>query len=232
LLFARRKGLSGIGELVAKLRAPGAERLAACVTEAMLITDTRFFRDGAPFDAFVATMLPTLMQARGASRRIRVWCAGCAMGQEPYSLAMVIAEAAGLFDDWSFEILATDLSPKAIERARLGMFSHFEVQRGLSIQRHLAWFAREGADWRIDPRLRGQVSFRVHNLLDDFAPLGVFDVVFCRNVLRLMDEETRADVALKLNQAVADDGYVVLGAQEASDLVARDEAPLRRARAS
>jgi chemotaxis protein methyltransferase CheR len=219
LPLARREGLSSVPALIAKLRAPQVERLEAAVTEAMLITDTRFFRDCEPFDSFAETMLAALMHGRHKSHTIRIWCAGASTGQEALSLAMLIAEAEGLLADWKFEITATDLSSLAIARARSARYSHFEVQTGLTIERHLKWFAPDGDGWRADPRLLERISYSTHNLLDDFDSLGTFDVVFCRNVLRFMDDDTRADVAQKLNQVVADDGYVVLGAQEESDLL-------------
>jgi chemotaxis protein methyltransferase CheR len=219
LPLARREGLSGVAALIAKLRAPQPERLEAAVTEAMLLTDTRFFRDCEPFDSFADTMLPALLRSRDKSQPVRIWCAGAATGQEPLSLAILIAEADGLLSDWSFEITATDLSSAAIARARSGRYSHFEVQTGLTIQRHLDWFSREGEMWLADPRLLAGVSYSTHNLLDDFSALGSFDVVFCRNVLRFMDDDTRAEVAQKLNQVVADDGYVVLGTEEENDLL-------------
>jgi chemotaxis protein methyltransferase CheR len=220
LPLARREGLSGPAALIAKLRAPQAERLEAAVTEAMLITDTRFFRDCEPFDSFAETMLPALMRARHRSHTIRIWCAGASTGQEALSLAMLIAEAQGLLADWKFEIVASDLSSTAIAKARSGRYSHFEVQTGLTIMRHLEWFTREGDVWCADPELLGRVSYSTHNLLDDCSGLGTFDVVFCRNVLRFMDDDTRADVAQKLNQVVADDGFVVLGTEEETDLLA------------
>lgn len=230
LPLARREGLSGVSALIAKLKAPQAERLEKAVTEAMLLTDTRFFRDGEPFDAFAETMLPALMRSRQATKTVRIWCAGAATGQEPLSLAMLLAEAEGLLDDWKFEIMASDLSQTAIARARSGRYSHFEVQTGLTIQRHLDWFTRDGDAWRVDPSLLYRVSYATHNLLDDLRPLGTFDVVFCRNVLRFMDDEIRADVAQKLNQVVADDGYVVLGREEESDLLGQVR-PMQRASA-
>jgi chemotaxis protein methyltransferase CheR len=219
LPLARREGLAGLPALIAKLRAPQAERLEAAVTEAMLITDTRFFRDCEPFDSFADTMLSALMRARHKSHTIRVWCAGVSTGQEALSLAILIAEAEGLLEDFQFEIVATDLSSSAIAKARSGRYSHFEVQTGLTIHRHLNWFRCEGEAWCADERLLGRVTYATHNLLDDCSAFGNFDVVFCRNVLRFMDDDTRADVAQKLNQVVADDGYVVLGAEEEAVLL-------------
>lgn len=232
LPLARREGLVGVSTLISKLRSPHAERLERAAVEAMLLTDTCFFRDGEPFDSFATHMLPALMLARQETKTIRIWCAGCASGQEPVSLAILLAESGGLLGDWTFEIVATDLSSAAIARARSGHFSHFDVQTGLTIHRHLDWFMRDGEGWRLDRGILNRVSYSVHNLLEDCSSLGKFDVVFCRNVLRFMTDAARADVAQRLHQAVAEDGYVVLGAQEERDELLSAGMPVQGLRAA
>jgi len=210
----RRAKLTGIGELVTRLQAPEAEPLRIEVTEAMTINESFFLRDKIPFDRFRDTMLPWLLAARAPRKRIRIWCAAAATGQEPYSLAMILDAAAAMLQGWRVEILATDISREMIERARAGTYNQFEVQRGLPVQMLLKHFEQTGDQWRISDKLRGMVQFRQMNLLDDFASLGTFDVIFCRNVLIYFDSATKIAVLERLPQVLARDGFLVLGAAE------------------
>lgn len=210
----RRAKFAGIGELVTRLQEPTAEALRVEVTEAMTINESFFLRDKIPFDRFRDTILPWLLSARSPRKRIRIWCAAAATGQEPYSLAMVLDAAASMLQGWRVEILATDISHEMIERARAGTYSQFEVQRGLPVQLLLKHFEQIGDQWRISDKLRGMVQFRQMNLLDDFASLGTFDVIFCRNVLIYFDTATKIAVVERLSQVLARDGFLVLGAAE------------------
>ncbi len=210
----RRLKLADIGELVRRLQAPDAEALRVEVTEAMTINESFFFRDKIPFDRFLDTILPWLLQARAPRKRIRIWCAACATGQEPYSLAMILDAASAMLMGWRVEILATDINNEMIERARAGIYNQFEVQRGLSVQMLLNHFEQNGDQWRISEKLRDMVQFRQMNLLDDFASLGTFDVIFCRNVLIYFDTATKIAVFDRLSQVLARDGFLVLGAAE------------------
>lgn len=210
----RRTKLAGIDELVKRLQEPQAEALRIEVTEAMTINESFFLRDKIPFDRFRDTILPSLLSARTLRKRIRIWCAAAATGQEPYSLAMILDAAAAMLQGWHVEILATDISHEMIERARAGTYNQFEVQRGLPVQMLLKHFEQTGDQWRISEKLRGMVQFRQMNLLDDFASLGTFDVVFCRNVLIYFDNATKIAVLERLAQVLARDGFLVLGAAE------------------
>ena len=214
LPIARKTGASGLGELVQKLRASGAERLIVEVVEAMTTNESFFFRDKIPFDHFRETMMPALLAARAGQRRIRIWCAAAATGQEPYSLAMQIKEMAGKLAGWRVEILGTDLATEVLEKAKAGLYTQFEVQRGLPIQLLVKYFTQVGDMWQIAPEIRAMVQYRPLNLLRDFSNLGVFDVVFCRNVLIYFDQETKIGVLDRLARVVAPDGFLVLGAAE------------------
>ena len=209
-----RAGLAGLGALMQRLKAPNAEGLKAEVVEAMTTKETFFFRDKVPFENFCNVMMPALMTARAAQRQIRIWCAAAATGQEPYSLAIALAEMGGKVDGWRVEILATDLSNTALDRARGGIYSQLEVQRGLPIQMLIKYFTRVDEIWQIAPELRARIHFQQLNLLDDFSHLGTFDVVFCRNVLIYFDVPTKSEVLDRLARVVADDGYLVLGGAE------------------
>lgn len=214
LPIARRLGAAHLGELAQKLRASGAEGLVVEVVEAMTTNETFFFRDKAPFDHFRETVMPALLAARAAQRRLRIWCAAASSGQEPYSLAMMLKEMSPRLAGWQIDILATDLSIDMLERGRSGIYSQFEVQRGLPIQLLVKYFSQIGDMWQIAPGLRAMVEFRQLNLLHPFSYLGPFDVVFCRNVLIYFDQETKIDVLERVSQVTASDGYLLLGAAE------------------
>jgi chemotaxis protein methyltransferase CheR len=180
----------------------------------MTTNETFFFRDKIPFDHLRETILPALIAARAKEKRLRIWCAAASSGQEPYSIAMLLRGFAARLRGWRVDLLATDLSSDVIERARCGVYSQFEVQRGLPIQLLLRHFSQIGDQWQIGPELREMVQFRTLNLLNDFSPLGTFDVVFCRNVLIYFDLPTKTAVLERIARQTSADGYLTLGAAE------------------
>jgi len=214
LPVARRAGVSTLVELVQKLKSAGAEALTTEVVEAMTTNETFFFRDKIPFEQFRNDMMPVLTAARAARRSLRIWCAACSTGQEPYSLAMLLKEMTAQTAGWRIEIVGTDLSNEVLQKARAGIYSQFEVQRGLPIQLLVKYFTQVGEMWQISPEIRSMVQYRPLNLLNDFATLGQFDIVLCRNVLIYFDQPTKIAVLDRLARVTAADGYLVLGAAE------------------
>jgi len=212
--LARRHGLNSLAELTMRLRQPGTTALAIAVTEAMTTNETFFFRDRVPFDHLRDTVMPALVAARAREKRIRIWCTAAASGQEPYSIAMLLKAMAPQLAGYRVDILATDLSGEVIDRAKAGLYSQFEVQRGLPIQLLVKHFSKRDDMWEIAADLRAMVQFRTLNLLNDFSPLGAFDIVFCRNVLIYFDQPTKTNVLDRLARQMADDGYLMLGAAE------------------
>jgi chemotaxis protein methyltransferase CheR len=210
--LARRAGLSDIPELVQKLKT-GADALTSEVVEAMTTNETFFFRDKIPFDHLRQTILPALVQARASRRALRIWCAASSTGQEPYSIAMCVREFAGLAG-WRVDIVATDLSHEVLEKSKAGIYSQFEVQRGLPIQMLVKYFNQVGELWQLSPDIKAMVQHRQLNLLDDFSHMGMFDVIFCRNVLIYFDQETKADIFERLARSIEPDGVLALGAAE------------------
>lgn len=184
------------------------------VIDAMTTNETLFFRDRTPFETFRARVLPELLEANAQQRGLRFWCAACSTGQEAYSLAMTLDQDIRLLRGWSLEVLATDLSSSAIESARTGTYSQFEVQRGLSTGQLLRYFHRQEETWRVNEHLRARINFRDFNLLEDFSNLGKFDVIFCRNVLMYFEPEVRRGVLARLGDALNDGGFLFLGASE------------------
>ncbi len=214
LPVARKAGLATLGGLVEALKLGAAETLMTAVVEAMMTNESLFFRDKIPFDQFRSIVLPALIAARCASRVIRIWCAAASTGQEPYSLAMTVKEMERELVGWRIDILATDISNEVLERARVGVYSQFEVQRGLPIQLLIKYFTQVGELWQIAPEVRAMVKFQQLNLLSDFSHLGYFDLILCRNVLIYFDQETKIDLLDRLARVIASDGYLVLGGAE------------------
>src|SRR4051812_8181583 len=213
LPLARKIGVPGISELVAKMKA-GGEALIRDVVEAMTTNETFFFRDKTPFDHFKDAVIPELLRARAERRVLRIWCAAASTGQEPYSLAMILKEMGAVLGGWRIEILATDLSPEVLEKSKSGLYTQFEVQRGLPIQLLVKHFTQHGAMWQLNADTKAMVQFRQFNLLQDFSSLGKFDVIFCRNVLIYFDQATKTDILGRFAKVSASDGYLFLGAAE------------------
>jgi chemotaxis protein methyltransferase CheR len=213
LPLARKAGLAGITELVQKMKG-GAAALTTEVVEAMTTNETFFFRDKVPFDHLRETILPVLLQSRANRRSLRIWSAACSTGQEPYSIAMCLKEKAQELAGWRIEIVATDLSQEVLEKSKAGIYSQFEVQRGLPIQMLVKYFTQTGELWQLNPEIRGMVQYRQLNLLQDFSQLGRFDVIFCRNVLIYFDQETKAGIFERMSKLIEPDGMLMLGAAE------------------
>jgi chemotaxis protein methyltransferase CheR len=211
--LARKAGLGGIPDLVAKMKS-GAEALTTEVVEAMTTNETFFFRDKIPFDHLRDTILPLMLQSRASRRSLRIWSAACSTGQEPYSIAMCLKEKGAALAGWRIEIVGTDLSQEVLEKSRAGIYSQFEVQRGLPIQLLVKYFTQSGELWQISPEIRGMVQHRQLNLLQDFSHLGKFDVIFCRNVLIYFDQDTKINVFERLARSLEPDGMLMLGAAE------------------
>ena len=213
LPVARRHGRKTVAELIQMLKSPEAGNLKVEVTEAMMNNESYFFRDRVPFDRLADTVLPDLLRTRALRKKIRIWCAAASTGQEPYSVAMQLDRREDL-TGWRVEIVATDISGEAIERAKAGLYSQFEVQRGLPIQMLMQHFEQVAGQWRIAERLRQRIEFQTANLLTDFSRLGQFDVVFLRNVLIYFDRDTKLEVLARVREVMAPDGYLLLGAAE------------------
>jgi len=213
LPLSRKEGLAGISELVQKMKG-GSTSLTTQVVEAMTTNETFFFRDKVPFDHFRDAIMPEILKARAGRKSLRIWCAAGSTGQEPYSLAMCLKEMSAAISGWRIEILATDLSQEVIEKSRAGIYSQFEVQRGLPIQMLVKYFKQNGELWQVNPDIRAMIQHRQLNLLHDFTQLGTFDVIFCRNVLIYFDQDTKINIFNRLAKIIEPDGFLVLGAAE------------------
>ncbi len=212
--LARKKELGDLETLIDKVMKGGDASLAVAVTEAMTTNESFFFRDQKPFDLFKDTVIPHLVEARAGVKSFRVWSAAASSGQEPYSIAMLLREHAAKFPGWSHDIVGTDLSSVIIAKAEKGLYSQFEVQRGMPIQLLVKYFDKTDDQWTIKPEVRAMVKYKVFNLLHDLSSLGRFDVVFCRNVLIYFDQPTKKMVLERVVKLMPPDGFLFLGGAE------------------
>jgi chemotaxis protein methyltransferase CheR len=225
--LARKRGFADLDDLIKDVRLKRDEALLCELTEVMTTNESFFFRDGAPFDRIRKIVLPELLTARATQKRLRIWCAACSTGQEPYSIAMILKEEANKLAGWHIEIIGTDLSNEVLEKAKAGIYSQFEVQRGLPIQMLVKYFAKVGEMWQIDASLRAMVRYRDGNLLKPFSDLGTLDVVFCRNVLIYFDTPVKTEVLGRIAQLMPKDGYLFLGGAETVLGISDKFAPLK-----
>jgi chemotaxis protein methyltransferase CheR len=214
----REHGISNVDQLVCLLAAPpgGPESpdLSQEVVEALLNNETYFFRDKPTFDQLPDEILPELAHRRKDVRRLSIWSAGCSTGQEVYSLAMLFIDQRERWQGWTIDILGTDVSHRAINAARSGLYSQFEVQRGLGVTQMLSHFDETPRGWQVRDDARRMVRFRQHNMLGPHPGRMPFDLVLCRNVLLYFDRATRAEAFARLSGAVMPDGFLMLGAGE------------------
>ncbi len=212
--IARRTEHTDVAALLATLRSTRDEDLLREVTDALTTNESFFFRDQKPFDAFRDLMLPHVLEANASKRSLRIWCAACSSGQEPYSLGMILKDHAAKMEGWKIDIIGTDISHTILDRAKEGAYTQFEVQRGLPAKYLVQYFKKENDLWVISDDLKQMVDYRFFNLLDDPTSLGTFDIVFCRNVLIYFDPETKSKVLDGINKSMTPNGFLILGAAE------------------
>jgi chemotaxis protein methyltransferase CheR len=214
LPVARRHGFASVEALVLRLRARGNERLLGELVEAMAITETCFFRDGHPFEVLRETVLPELVRRRAAARRLGIWSAACASGQEPYSVALLLRQDFPELSGWDVRLIASDLSAAMLERTRRGRYSELEVSRGLPAELLGAHFDRDEDGWQLRDEIRRLVDCRPLNLSRPWPELPPLDLVLLRNVLIYFDVPTRRQILGKVRRVLQPGGYLVLGGAE------------------
>jgi chemotaxis protein methyltransferase CheR len=213
LPLARAAGLGDVDSYVRSVRSSALPSALELVVEALTTNETSWFRDAQPFLALADHVVPELLAARGpfGAGPLRVWSAACSSGQEPYSIAMALAD---LVPPASLRIVATDLSQQMVDRARTGRYSQLEINRGLPAPMLVKHFTRHGAEWEVAAPLRQAITFQRHNLLDAPPLGGPFEIVFLRNVLIYFDLATKRDILRRVQQVVRPGGYLLLGAAE------------------
>jgi chemotaxis protein methyltransferase CheR len=214
--IARKRGIADLDDLVVAMRGKKDLNLNNDVVEAMTTNESFFFRDIKPFESLKNTVLPQLVPARKAAnaKKIRIWSAACSSGQEPYTIAMILKENPALLQGLEVEIVGTDLSGDILAKAREGIYTQFEAQRGLPIQLLMKYFTQVGEHWQINEDIRNSVQLHQANLLQDLSKFGKFDIIFCRNVLIYFEAPTKSEVLGRLRSMMPNDGYLFLGAAE------------------
>lgn len=211
---AKKWGYENIGVMTNVLRAVPPKELINDIVEAMTTNETSFFRDNRPFDIFKNKVLPHFIKKTGGTKHLRIWCAAASSGQEPYSLAMLLKEEAAKLPGWRFTITATDISHEILDQAKEGIYSQFEVQRGLPITLLMKYFTQDGDRWVINDEIKRMVDYKYFNLLTPMSIIGQYDIIFCRNVLIYFDQETKKDVMERMAPQLANDGFFFLGGAE------------------
>lgn len=212
--LVRSEGLGTLEALIDRLRRESFGPLHRQVVEAITTNETSFFRDRYPFDLLSQRVIPELIQKRANQRCLRIWCAACSSGQEPYTIAMLLHEQFPVLQDWSVEIFGTDLSTLMLSRTSEGRYSQLEVNRGLPARLLVKYFEKDGTDWRVKKALRDMISVGQQNLAGEWPPMGTWDVVFLRNVLIYFNIDTKIEILARVHQILKTDGYLFLGLAE------------------
>jgi chemotaxis protein methyltransferase CheR len=212
--IVRQLNLQSIGELIAQLRCQSGNGLQRQIVEAMVTTESSFFRDHHPFEALRKVVIPDLINRRRTLRSLNIWCAACSTGQEPYSVALLIREHFPELSGWKVSLLATDLSRHVLDLAREGQFNQIEVNRGLSAALLVKYFDQHGTHWRLKPAIRAMAEFQEINLTQAWPALRLMDLVLIRNVMIYFDVETKKAILSRLQHVLRPDGYLLLGGAE------------------
>lgn len=224
--LGRAQGLGGAADVVKQLRAQRNPTLRAAVVDSMTTNETSFCRDATVFQGLKETVLPALIERRRSVRKLNIWSAACSTGQEPYTLAMMLDDAFSELRAWQVSIVATDLSAEVLAQARQGRYSQIEANRGLPARWLTAYFERSGLGYQLKADVKSKVQFRQLNLVRPWSLSGTFDLILCRNVLIYFDVATKQGVVRRLEQQLAADGNLLIGASESlvgvSDSLTRD----------
>ncbi len=212
--LARDVGVDSIGDLVGKLQGQPFGESHRQVVDAMTTNETSFFRDFHPFEALKNEVIPRLMDEREVEKKLHIWCAACSSGQEPYSLAMLLRESFPALRDWTVSIIATDISEEMVAKAKAGVYSQLEVNRGLPAPLLIKYFQKAGTDWQIKEELRSMIEFRQMNLVDRWPPMPQPDIVLIRNVLIYFDVEIKRQILGEIRSRMKKDGALFLGGAE------------------
>ncbi len=212
--LALSEGFSTLGSMVSALRQGSVKGLQNKVVERMTTNETSFFRDLYPFDALKRTILPELIARRAQERTLNIWCGACSSGQEPYSIMMLLRDAFPSLADWNISLLATDLSAAMLERARAGIYTQLEVNRGLPAPMLVKFFEKRDDQWRIVARIRRGIEFRELNLVRPWPGIPRMDVIFLRNVMIYFALGAKRAILSQVRQHLRSDGYLFLGGAE------------------
>ncbi|BBO31171.1 CheR family methyltransferase [Lacipirellula parvula] len=213
----KRSGCANYGDFARKVQANLLPQLRGEVIDAVTTHETLWFRDNSPYEALKHKIFPELIDAKAGTpypKRIRIWSAACSTGQEPYSIAMTLADVVPDVHRWDVQIVGTDISPGSVETASRGMYSDMEMGRGMDPQRLNKHFTKHGAHWKISDEIRSMCNFSTRNLHDPFAGFGPFDVIFCRNVAIYFTAADRKNIFTRMGQILQPNGWILVGSSE------------------
>lgn len=213
-LLVKERGLADSTALAKEILKNPSGPLATELVEGIATPETGFFRDNRAFKALKSEVIPRIIEKRGVERAINIWSGGCSTGQEPYSIVMMLQEHFPQLKGWTIRFIATDLSSKVLDRARSGIYSQLEMNRGLPAPLLLKYFQKQGLQWQVKPALRSLIEFREFNLVKDWPPLPKMDIIFLRNVLVYFQSETKRQVLNKVAEALRPDGFLFMGMAE------------------
>lgn len=211
---AQREGFGSVSELLARVRAGGSSQLQWKVVEAMTTNETSFFRDVKPFEALRQVIIPYLIKARQAERKLTIWCAACSSGQEPYTISMLLREHFPELQNWKVSILATDIATDMLEKSKNGRYTQLEVNRGLPANYLVKYFKKDGVDWQIDESIRKMVEVKRMNLSVAWPLMPPMDLVMLRNVMIYFPVETKKQILKNMRSVMRPDGHLFLGTAE------------------
>jgi chemotaxis protein methyltransferase CheR len=211
---AQRHGITSVNQLIERLREGSDRVLLTQIVEAMVTTETSFFRDMHPFETLRNVVLPELIDRRRPQRQLNIWFAASSSGQEPYSLAMLLAEDFPELSSWRINLFGTDISHEMLTRSRAARYSQLEVGRGLPNELLLKWFRKEGDFWHLDERIRNMVTFSYMNLAQPWPAMPKWDVILLRNVMIYFDNSVKSTILGRTSRVLNPDGYLVLGGAE------------------
>ena len=211
--IAKKRGFATLDAMTLALRGIQDPGLVKDVVEAMTINETSFFRDRALFDALREEIIPHVLKKRG-KKTLRIWCAACSSGQEAYSVALLLREMKAQMKGWDIGVLASDISDSVLEQAQSGLYSQFEVQRGLPIRMLIKYFEQSTDQWQLQEDVRDMVTFQQFNLLQPMDEFQTFDIILCRNVLSYFEEPTKTDVLNRIAAQLTPEGFLLTGISE------------------
>ena len=208
--------LNSVGELISQMRREPRSGLRQKVIDAMTTNETLWFRDNHPYALLKDLIFPEL--AKQSPAQVRIWSAACSSGQEPYSISMIVNEylqnRPGSLKN-NFQVVATDISPSMLVAAKAGKYDNLSLSRGLSQDRRDRFFRQNGDAWEVRQELKARIQFTELNLMNSYATLGKFHIIFCRNVLIYFSSELKRDILNRLARALVPGGYLMVGATEA-----------------
>lgn len=214
LPIVKEEGLRDLSQLAQKIQNGSNLSLCRKVIEAMTVNETYFFRDKVPFDNIEKYIIPEILERNQKNKSFKIWCAASSTGQEPYSLAIILDQYNKQFSGWNIQICATDLSNQALETAQKGLYSHFEVQRGMPINYLLRYFSQHKDHWQINDYIKSKVQFKQFNLMDSFEHIGQFDLILCRNVMIYFNINQKKEVLRKFESCLTYNGFMIIGSSE------------------